>query len=218
MLQTDPSSIVPSSQEIQHVTREVLSRPEFQTSSGWETWINTAADWLDDALQVLALWSQTHPIWRWVLFALLSVLLVLVLVHLVRLLRADLAPERQRERRRFAALGGGENTMEEPSPPWQQTLLEVRQALHQDDGYRAIWLLHRYFLAVLDDREVLTFSSWKTNADYLQECPRTSPSYRLLSEMTAAYEHIVYAHRSVPLHAIAALLARVEDEQNSHRS
>lgn len=217
MLRTDPSSIVPSPQEIQHVTREVLSRPEFQTSSAWETWLNTAADWLDDVWQALALWSQTHPTWRWVLFTLLSVLLVLLLVHLVRLLRADLAPDRQRGRR-FAALGGGEKTTEGPSPPWQQALLEVRQALHQGDGYRAIWLLHRYFLAVLDDREVLTFRSWKTNADYLQECPRTSPSYRLLSDMTAAYEHIVYAHRSVPLHAIAALLARVENEQNSHRS
>jgi hypothetical protein len=217
MLRTDPSSIVPSPQEIQHVTREVLSRPEFQTSSGWETWLNTAADWLDDAWQALALWSQTHPTWRWVLFTLLSVLLVLLLVHLVRLLRADLALDRQRGRR-FASLGRGENTMEGPSPPWQQMLLEVRQAIHQGDSYRAIWLLHRYFLAVLDDRKVLTFSSWKTNADYLQECPRTSPSYRLLSDMTAAYEHIVYAHRSVPLHAIAALLAQVEDEQNSQRS
>jgi hypothetical protein len=218
MLRPDPSTIVPLPQEIQHVTREVLSRPEFQTSSGWETWLNTAADWLDDTSQALALWAQTHPTWRWVLFTMLSVVLVLFLVHLVRLLRADFAPERQRRRRRFAALGGSENIAEGPSLPWQQMLLEVRQALHQGDGYRAIWLLHRYFLAVLDDREVLTFRSWKTNADYLQECPRTSPSYRLLSDMTAAYEHVVYAHRSVPLHAIAALLARVEDEQNSHRS
>jgi hypothetical protein len=218
MLQTDPSSIVPSPQDIQHVTREVLNRPEFQTHSGWETWLNTAADWLDDAWQALALWSQTHPTWRWLLLALLSILLILLLVHLVRLLRADFAPGRQRGRRRFAAVGGGENSVEGPSPPWQQMLREARQAVHQGDRYRAIWLLHRYFLAVLDDRAVLAFSSWKTNADYLQECPRTHPSYRLLSDMTAVYEQIVYAHRSVPLHAIAALLAQVEDEQNSHRS
>ena len=209
---------IPSPEEIQQVTQEILQRPEFQTSPPWEQWIDDFLERVRVLLHDLALWLESHPITKWVAFALLGLLLVLLLIRLLRLLVSDLLP--------YWASGGwqrglpaaNETAAAVSSGNWTEVLRAIRMAIGQEDSYRAVQLLHRYLLTVLDQRQLVAFASWKTNTDYLRECPRTSTAYKTLVEITDAYEQVVYAHQAVSLQTIFTLLAQVEHDQPSHGS
>ncbi|MEE9149276.1 MAG: DUF4129 domain-containing protein [Candidatus Tectomicrobia bacterium] len=208
---------VPAAEEIQRVTREILSRPEFQPGAAWRDWMVAFIERVEDVFHQIASWSQAHPTLQWVVFVLLSLVLVLLVVHLVRTVRAEVWRDRHDERRRYAPASSA-GSPEGVTRRWDEMLRQVRGAVSQGDGYSAIGLLHRFFLAVLHQRGILTFADWKTNADYLSECPRTHTAYATLADLTQAYERIVYAHRTVPLHTITDLLTQVEHDQHSDRS
>jgi hypothetical protein len=206
-----------SPEEIQQVTREVLSRPEFRAGAPWLVWSKALHEWLADVFHGVASWSQAHPTVKWGVVAVLSLLLLLLLLHLLSTLVTAVSANRHVAHRqqssgsatRWTALAGVAHN-------WEEALHAIRLALQEGDSYRAIWLLHRLFLGALDHRSLLTFATWKTNADYLRECPSTSTAFRLLVDLNQAYEQIVYAHQPVPLYTIAALLTQVEYEQRHH--
>jgi hypothetical protein len=203
---------IPSPEEIRQVTQEILHRPEFQASPPWEQWIDAFLERVRALLHGLALWLESRPATKWVVFALLGLLLVLLLVRLLRLLISDMLP--------YWASGGWQRGLPAADEPavacssgnWAEVLPAIRLAIGQEDGYRAVQLLHRYLLTVLDQQQLVTFASWKTNTDYLRECPRTSTAYKTLVEITDAYEQVVYAHQAIPLHTISSLLAQVEHD------
>jgi hypothetical protein len=195
---------------IQQVTREILSRSEFQSAPTTGTWWYTLGEWFVRTFEALVHWSQAHPIARWVMVGLLSLLCLLILVHLMTLVRQDMSPHRHPHHMPSAASTAAWNTSSHLVPPWDTLRHEVGTALRQGDGYRAIWILHRLLVGMLAQQGVLRHASWKTNADYVRECPRSHAAYATLVDVTRAYEQIVYAHRPLPLVRLSALLAQVE--------
>jgi hypothetical protein len=217
MLWTMSPQTIPSPEEIRQVTREILSRPEFQAGAPWSEWGKALNEWWADVFRRVVIWSQAHPTARWGAVAVLSVVLLLLLPHLISTLRTAVSRNRHVAPRRYSSPAMGWTALAGVTHHWDEALHTIRLALHEGDGYRAIWLLHRLFLGALDHRGLLAFATWKTNMDYLRECPSTSTAYRLFVDLSQAYEQMVYAHQPVPLHTIAALLTRVEHEQRQHR-
>jgi hypothetical protein len=141
---------------------------------------------------------------------LLSLLCVLIFVHLITLVRQDMAPRRPTNHGLSVASAAAWHAANRTAPPWDTLVHEVGAALRQGDGYRAIWILHRLFVGMLAQQGVLRHATWKTNADYVRECPRSHAAYATLVDVTHAYEQVVYAHRSLPLPTLSALLTQVE--------
>ncbi len=202
----------PTAEHILEVTREILSRSEFGAASAWQQWLYHLAKQANQKITDFAHWLQAHPTLQWIVFGILSLLLLGLLVHLGRLMWSETKLLARPRAPRHD--GHGVSLLPNDAPDWGAVQQEIRQALKQGDAYRAIWRLHRYFLVVLDRRGLLTFSRWKTNADYLRECPGTHPVHATLKAMSEVYEHIVYAHRDVPLQTIDALLSQVEHDQD----
>jgi hypothetical protein len=208
---------MPSPEEIQQVTREIVGRPEFQPEAAWEGWSTLFGGWWKDVFRALALWLQSYPALKWVVLGGLSLVLLMLLVRLISALRAGIALPWQPARRLRVASAAFWNATEGVPPSWHEALQEVRRAIGQGDGYGAIRGLHRCFVEALEQRGLLACAPWKTNTDYVRECPSPSAAYSLLADITRAYERIVYAHRPVPLHTISELLTQVEDDQSRHR-
>ena len=101
---------------------------------------------------------------------------------------------------------------------FDEAVAMVRAALAKDDRHRAVWILHRLLLGVMDRKGALSFSGWKTNKDYLRECRRDHPDYPLLSELTLAYDHIVYAHREMVEAPLSNPLQSTIDAREASRS
>jgi len=216
MLLTIASQITPSPAEIEQVTRDIFSRPEFQPEPGWEAWRKAQADRLVDLVHAAATWLHSHPTLLWVVFAVLGLLFMLSLTYLVAILLRAISPEERPSSQQRPGSAARWDTGTGTAQTWDEAVREVRLAVRDGDGYRAIRVLYRLFVAVLDHRGILTFAPWKTNADYLRECPSSIAAYQVLVDISHAYEHIVYAHHAVPLHTISTLLTQVEHDQRDY--
>jgi hypothetical protein len=195
---------------IQQVTREILSRAEFQSAPPTGTWWYTLGEWFVRTFEALVHWSQAHPIARWVVVGLLSLLCLLILMHLITFVRQDMSLHRYPHHVPSAASTAAWDASAHLVPPWDTLRHEVGAAIRQGDAYRAIWILHRILVSMLAQQGVLRHATWKTNADYVRECPCSHAAYATLVDVTRAYEQIVYAHRPLPLVMLSVLLAQVE--------
>jgi hypothetical protein len=131
-------------------------------------------------------------------------------MHLITFVRQDMSLHRYPHHVPSAASTAAWDASAHLVPPWDTLRHEVGAAIRQGDAYRAIWILHRILVSMLAQQGVLRHATWKTNADYVRECPCSHAAYATLVDVTRAYEQIVYAHRPLPLVMLSVLLAQVE--------
>ena len=201
-LPADPASV-------REATREVLARPEFTEPSRWyETlveFINAIKQWLDG----LSAWSEANPLLARVAFVLALIVLIACLVHLLYLALADVLPiGRKREVEPESATTG--HILDGVASNWREALQLARRMLADNNPRRAIWIMHRVLLGLLDQQGAIKFAVWKTNSHYLSECPRAHPWYGRFSELTEVYERVVYGRRHAPAAQAQELLESVD--------
>jgi len=181
---TEPGK--PTAEEVEALTREILSRPIFERAprepSLWERFM----DWLNSLS--LGNGSGFDP-------DLLTILLWVVVIAAVGfLLYALINQISAGNKTAVNGRAGATVALEGAAETWEEAIDLVDQALARGDRHRAVWILHRLVLGLLDERGELTFARWKTNSDYLAEVPAKAEHRDLLEALTRAYEAIVYAH------------------------
>ena len=199
---------VPDSSTIQQTTRDVLSRPEFQFETRDVSWLRNMVDGIADWFRGLSSWAEAAPAAAQLLTVVLTVVLVALIVHILYTTFKEVALVRgyARQGKRKAglvALEGEADTRDE-------ALDMCRQALQGGDLRRAIWIMHRLFLSLLDEQGALHFSRWKTNGDYLVECRADHPDHSTLVGLTQAYEDIIYGHYNASDYDLETLFRKVE--------
>jgi Domain of unknown function (DUF4129) len=200
---------LPAPEKIREATRAILDRPEFAEPPQWHQtlWeiLRAIKDWLDR----LSSWSEAHPTLARVLFILALVIMLACLAHMLYLALADVLPFRRR-REVAAAKPPRWEILEGAATDWRDALLLARTMLKQGNSRRAIWIAHRVLLALLDQQGAVRFAGWKTNSHYLRECARAHPWHATFAELTALYDHLVYASRDVSIDVAEALVLRVD--------
>lgn len=196
----------PSPEDVRRVTEEVLARPEFR-----EDPLSSLFGWfLDWLLGDLPRWSLANPMFARALAVALTVVVLALFGHIVYTLSREFAMIRERGASgRFGASGATTALGEVGARDWQEAIRMARAALEGGDAYRALWIIHRCLLSVLDGRGLVRFTRWKTNGDYLRECRGEAPAAGLLQEATEAYESVVYAHEGIGRGQAFDLLERV---------
>ncbi len=199
---------IPPPQEIQRVTEEVLSRPEFNqlraASEQKESWLDRFFDWLG-SLRLF----ESGPVGAFIIKLLITALLVALVLYLVRLLLT----EPLRLKRTIIKDSVKASSVQEQSPSGKDTgssLRQAEQALNSGDIRSAIRILYRTFIKLLSQKSFLKLERWKTNLAYLKECPKDIKQYSLLREITLAYNNIVYAHHPYEKKKIAQLLSELK--------
>ncbi|HSR70112.1 MAG TPA: DUF4129 domain-containing protein [Acidobacteriota bacterium] len=207
VMQPQPASEPPPPAEIEKAVEEVFLRPEF-AKDPLSDWLGQAIDWLWDQLSSLAGWAEANPTGRWVLIVVLSLILVALLAHIAWTIWRILP---QRQDQRIGVAGTPWKTLEGKAASWKEALQLARRALQRGDLYQAVWISHRLLLGVMDERGLLQFARWKTNRDYLKECRQKGQGYRLLQDLSEAYDQIVYAHRPAAQGRLQGLLNQVDE-------
>ena len=176
----------PTNEEIERLTLEVLSGPLF-TEPVEETrrsLFRQFLDWLDGLhIGSNSVGADLLTLILWIVVVVVVALLIAALVGQVPL--RSRAGQRDR-RRAVIALEGEADTIEE-------ALSLVSRALAEGDRHRAVWILHRIVLGLLDERGEISFVRWKTNSNYVSEIGSEAEHRELLIGLTRAYEGIVYA-------------------------
>ncbi len=187
----------------------MLRRPEFSEPA--RNPIDDFLRWLAEKLGGLFQWSSDHPVAGKALIALLVVVLAGLVAYIVYTFYQVIAPSLRGGR------GGGPGDRKTPwevlegqAHDWPEALVKARRMLDTGNLRQAVWIGHRVLLGLLDETEVVQFAGWKTNTDYLGECPRTQPEFATLNEFTNVYDRAIYAHRSVESNRIARLLDEVD--------
>lgn len=207
MMQQQPPPDMPPPAEIEKAVEEVFNRPEFGGDPLTDL-MQQGIGWIWDQVKTLADWAQANPTGRWILMVVLSLILAALLAHIAWTIW-QILPGRQS--RRLSAAGSPWKTLEGKAASWKEALELARRALQEGDFYRAVWISHRLLLGVMDERGLLQFAGWKTNRDYLDECRQKGQGYRLLEDLSAAYDQIVYAHRPAAEERLRGLLSQVDE-------
>ena len=197
MIQNEvPSS--PTPEAVSKVTQEILSRGEFKhLSDGNSFW-----DWLDKNLD----WPSFSP----VLPETLLVILVLALAIFIGFMVVSLLQKGSSFHGHTSPLGRRDATvaLEGSAKSFEEALAMANKAYRQKNWHRALWILHRLFLGVLDERGSIRFEKWKTNSDFLAEISPKDPYRGLFILLNQNYEAVVYGHQ--PMSAdLGQLLDRV---------
>jgi hypothetical protein len=194
---------------VREATREVLARPEFTEPSRWyETlieFINAIKQWLDG----LSAWSEANPMLARVVFVLALVVLAACVIHLLYLALADVLSF-GRKRQVGTESAATVQILEGVANNWPEALNLARRMLAENNPRRAIWIMHRVLLGLLDQQGAIKFAGCKTNSHYLGECARAHPWYGTFSELTEVYEQAVYGRRHAPAEQAEALLSSVD--------
>jgi phage shock protein PspC (stress-responsive transcriptional regulator) len=200
---------LPPPDTIRAVTREVLAQPEFTEPSRWYEalieFLKAIKEWLDG----LSAWSEANPTLARVLFVLALLILIACLAHLLYLALADVLPF-GRKRDAKTAPAAHIEILEGVANDWREALQVARRMLAENDPRRAIWIVHRVLLGLLDQQGAIKFAGWKTNSHYLRECAQGHPWYPTFAELSEIYDQAVYARRSTPANIAEALLLRVD--------
>lgn len=200
---------IPPFETIRTVTKEIISRPEFTTPPPWEevllsVW-NSIKEWLDG----LASWSKANPELARIVFILAVLALIGCLAHLLYLALGDLLPFK-RARAAVIKRPSQWEILEGTGKNWREALDTARRMLHEGNHRRAIWIVHRVLLGMLDEQGAVRFAGWKTNSHYLRECASTHRWYNFFAELTQVYEHAVYAHRPTAASSVETLVLQVD--------
>ncbi len=204
-----PMHQIPDPETIRSVTRQMIQLPEFSEPWPWleklVSVIQTIKDWLD----ALEAWATANPQSARVLTILAVVLLIGLLAHLLYLALGDLMPWRRTETGRAARSSSWE-ILEGAASDWREAGELALRLFRQGELRRAVWVSHRVLLGLLDERGAVKFAGWKTNAQYLRECPASHPWYTTFTALTEVYDQTVYAQRTAAAPAIESLISRVE--------
>lgn len=195
----------PSPGQVREVLRAVLSQDQFRPAKPNSEWLVPFLHWLDGHAVHAPGWLMA------VLLALVTGLLVLVLYRSGTRYWNGAVPPTRVGASTLVVLEG------EASTP-QQALRLAREAADRGDFRQALWISHRLVLLALDGRGALRFRPAKTNQAYLRECPPQRPEFRLLSDLTAHYEEVVYAQRPARSQETLSLLAKVEELWQTSRA
>lgn len=198
----------PSPEQIRHATQAVLERSEFAEPSRWYEIVIQALKALKNWLDALEGWSQAHPSLARVFFIIALLVLLACLGHLFYLALADVLPF-QRKKDRATERSARWDILEGAATNWREALQLARAMLRDGNLRRAIWIVHRVLLGMLDEQGAIKFAIWKTNSHYLAECTRTHPWYGTFTELTDLYEGAVYANRSPSQDTAESMVARV---------
>ena len=196
----------PSPEQVRQITESVLARPEFRPEPSPFAWVERFLDWL---FRDLPLWAAANPIVGKLLIVVLTIILIALLAHIGYLIvreNRNLKTEDPGSRAGTSSI----EALAEIAPSWNQAVPLAREALEAGNLHRALWIAHRILLSTLDRMELVAFKRWKTNTDYLTECHDTGTAGGLLSDLTLAYERVIYAHDAFERERAARLLARVE--------
>jgi hypothetical protein len=191
-------------EQVRQITQDVLSRREFlQKPTWWQIVIEKILAWL----QKLSQWSEKNPDLARVLVIVLLVLTAILVIHIIYTMAREFVSLRKPAR---AGSSGPLRALEGIAENWHDAFKLAKTALDAGDLYRALWITHRVLLSVLDRMGEIKFVRWKTNTDYLRECRDTGSIRAMLSEVTTAYERVIYAHTDFDRGQALKLLAQVE--------
>ncbi len=203
---------LPPPEQIEQLTREVLARPEFQPAVGdrageifWDLVRGVFGGLLD--------WSAANPGQARLLSWLITLALGLLLAYLLAGLLANRDTGGSRVLRLPLEASRSWKSLEGQVGSWEEAMEKARAALASGNPYQALWIAHRTLLALLDYRGLIQFAKWKTNGDYLRECPRESALFGLLDSVTGAYDQVVYAHGTMPARKIGGILEEIDRER-----
>ncbi len=204
---------VPTREEIQEVTKQVLERSEFGARP-WDDGIETLRETVLGWFASVGEWAlETHPAVRWTLLVVLSLVLAALVAHIVYVTLKAL-PQRGVVRLDLSDRAGW-RALEGAARNFDEALALAHASLARGDLYRTIWIAHRLMLALLEKKGLLGFAKWKTNSQYLRECKDRGQAYDLLRSLTEAYEHIIYAHRPSSRGKVETLLSQIDDFAHS---
>ena len=191
-------------EQVRQITQDVLSRREFLQKPTWSQIIfEKILEWL----RALSQWSEKNPDLARVLVTVLVVLTAILVIHIIYTIAREFVSLRKPAQARGS---GPPRALEGIAENWHDAFKLAKTALNSGDLYRALWITHRVLLSVLDRMGEIKFMRWKTNSDYLRECRDTGSVRTMLAEVTAAYEHVIYAHTDFDRGQALKLLAQVE--------
>ena len=192
-------------EQVRQITHDVLARPEFSDKT---TWTQLVFDHFMRWLDTFARWSARNPdLARALTFVLMGVLVLLV-AHIVYVVVREFVSLRKTDSTRSHRQSP--RALEGVAENWDEAFRLARAALDTRDLYKALWITHRVLLSVLDHIGQIRFVRWKTNSDYLHECRDPGAAGATLSELTAAYERVIYAHTKFDFEQARNLLSQVE--------
>jgi hypothetical protein len=195
-----------SPEDVRRVTGEVLGRSEFQ-GDPVDALVGGFFRWL---LEELPRWALANPLAARVLALVLTLVVLLLVAHIAYTLFREFSMLRERVRSGGQGAGSHAALEEVGARDWPDALRMAREALEAGNLYRALWITHRCLLSVLDARGLVRFTRWKTNGDYLRECPEAAPASGILRRSTEAYERVVYAHGGIRPEDAEEILDRIE--------
>ena len=191
--------------QIRQITHNVLARPEFQPAQ--PDWNQIVLRHIFDWFRAITKWSAENPSMAKGLIVLLTILLLILLGHVAYTAVREFGSLRKSggyaPRRSAGALEG-------IADDWEEALRVARAALTAGNIYKALWVIHRTLLSVLDGRGDIKFVRWKTNKDYLLECRDATAGRELLVETTRAYERVIYGHWEFEPLEVEKVLVQVE--------
>lgn len=181
----------------------VYSRADLSDTESAQNLFDLLREWFND----LGAWSLSSPDQARVVIYVLVFLLLAIFAHLVYTVVSEfhLKPK-------IAAARRKKNTvvaLEGEADDWDDAVAQAQAAKGRGDYHRALWIMHRLFLGVLDTRQVIRFARWKTNTDYLEEALTARDDHKLLAQLTQAYEQVVYGHQEIDAHQVDGLLSRL---------
>ncbi len=203
-----PLEGVPDAEAIRQATREILRRPEFSGPSPWEETLRSLLKMIHDSLSGLAEWSVQNPTLARIAAIVVALLMAASLIHILYLALADLWPF-QKALRQTPDRSSRWDILEGVAANWREGLNVARRLLEEGDCRRAVWIAHRVFLGLLDERGAIRFAGWKTNAHYLSEVAPSHPWYSTFAEFTDLYDQAIYAHKPASQSSVHSLIARI---------
>jgi len=203
--------IVPEPAEIHQYAEQILRRPEFNAAVEKPR----APGWLQRLLE----WLATHRIHPLVNVNVGTILLIAAGAALALILafwlRGYIKSGGFQPRRREATPSQPEDAAPAAPVSARESLRMAGAALAAGDARGAIQALLRACLDHLGSRGAITLERWKTNTIYLHECSPSLPSYGVFRDLASAHNDIVYAHRSVDVQRIGALMNALARQMES---
>ena len=192
-------------EQVRRITENVLARQEFSEKLTWSQMLmDRILRWFDALID----WSARNPGLAKLLTYVLGLVLIVLIAHIANTVVREFVSLRKTDggkasRQPLRALEG-------VAQNWSEAFHLAKAALDSGDLYRALWITHRILLSVLDRMGRIKFVRWKTNSDYLRECTNDGTIGSTLSELTVAYERVIYAHTDYDRQQAVKLLAAVE--------
>ena len=198
-----------NSDAIETAKQEILSRPEFSHDPSETDLVSDLTSFIGDLFSRLGDWSEGNPFGAKILILVLSLILILLIAHILYTIFSQIGNIRrtaQNNPRQTSAVVA----MEGKAADWSEALTMARTAFENGDYRGVIWILHRLYLGILHQKSLVEFAGWKTNSDYLSECPASSQEFPFLAELTALYDRFIYGHDPIDGAPFPELIDRVQ--------